>query len=210
MHVPARLRSARAVWLRPVALVAALLAGCGGSGSSGFDPAGFEAPLIEQAIAEMRCVEGASDLLICPSGATVHDPNNGMPSPGPTDLRVDASVERGAVDCNASGCTFQVHVSLEGLPAGAEARVAVRAAAAERWSVGAPLVLQASTDAPGVVEPVGGPLTAGVAPGGDVQVAVLVFLPPLGDVPAEVAELRETGARYAFVLAPVPVRTASP
>lgn len=186
----------------PGLLLALGLAACGGSGSSGFDvtPGAFEAPLIERAIAEQRCVAGEGELLICPSGVPVPDPDGGMHTPSPGALRVDAGLES-EVDCNASGaCMLVLGVAVEGLPEGAEVRVALRAADDAPWRVGEPLVLPVSSAEGGVVTPVGGDLTGGVVPGDAVQVAVLVFVPPLGEVPVEVSALSETGARYAFVL----------
>lgn len=176
-----------------------LLAACGGSGSSGFDvaPGASEAPLIERAIAENRCVEGEGGLLICPSGVPAPGPDGGMHMPGPSEVSVEVGFA-GEVDCGAGdGCTVPVTVATEGLPEGAQLRIAVRASGAEVWQVGDPLALQSSSAGDDVVTSVA------VEPTGAAQVAVLVFLPPLGAVPAEVKELRETGASYAFVLAPL-------
>ncbi|MBY0276300.1 hypothetical protein K2Z84_13220 [Candidatus Binatia bacterium] len=185
----------------PGLLIALALAACGGSGSSGFDvtPGAFEAPLIERAIAEQRCITGDGELLICPSGVPVPDPDGGMQTPSPGALRIDAGLES-AIDCNAGGdCMLSIGVRIEGLPEGAEVRVAVRAADGAPWRIGEPLVEPATSG--GVVTPVDPELAGGaVMPGDQVQVAVLVFVPPLGDVPVEVSALSETGARYAFVL----------
>jgi hypothetical protein len=186
-------------------VVSLLLASCGGSGSSGFDIApGIEAPLIDRAIAEHRCVDGDDGLLICASGVSVPDPVGGTPSPSPQDLRVDAGLV-GEVDCGQSACMLSIGLTIDGLPAGADVRLAVRSSDADTWQVGQPLALSSAAggDPAIAVVPVEGDLVAGSRPGDDVQVAVLIFLPPLGDVPSEVAELRESGARYAFVLAPV-------
>lgn len=187
-------------------LLTVLLAACGGSGSSGFDVApGLEAPLIERAIAEQRCVEGDGGLSICASGVPVPNPDGGMHTPGPGELRVDASFA-GEVDCGPTGgCATSLEVAIAGLPVGAEVRIAARSAGASFWRVGEPIEVQSSAGGGAVVAPVGSELVGDAAPGDEVQIAVLVFVPPLGDVPAEVAELRETGARYAFVLAPVPL-----
>ena len=185
-------------------LLTVLLAACGGSGSSGFDvaPGGFEAPLIERAIAENRCVAGADDLLICPSGVPVPDPNGAPPAPGPAELRVDAGFA-GEVDCTSDGCMASLGVTIDGLPAGAQVRVAVRSAGARVWRVGEPLAVSSAGGSVGVVAPVVGEAGGETAAAEEVQVAVLVFVPPPGEVPANVHELHETGARYAFVLAPV-------
>lgn len=183
----------------PALLFLTALAACGGSGSSGFDvaPGGFEAPLIERAIAENRCVAGDGGLLICPSGVAAPGPDGGMHMPGPSEVSVEVGFA-GEVDCGASdGCTVPVTVSIDGLPDGAQLRVAVRASGSDVWQVGDPLAVQSSSTGEGVVTPVA------VEPNGEAQVAVLVFVPPLAAVPAEVKELRETGASYAFVLAPL-------
>ena len=202
------MRGQRSVFLL---MLLALLGGCGGSGSSGFDPAGFEPPLIEEAITTQRCVPGDGELLICPSGATVPNPIGGVPSPGPDDLRVAAGFER-SIDCDplaAPVCDLSIAIETEGLPAGAVLRLALRVVPEQRWRIGGPLAVGPSSGGPGVVAPVEAELAGDVGPEGELQIAVLVFVPPLGEVPAEVAELRETGARYAFVLAPMPVTDAS-
>lgn len=180
-----------------------LLAACGGSGSSGFDVApGLEAPLIERAIAENRCVEG-DGLLICPSGVPAPGPDGGMNVPGPSEVRVEAGFA-GEVDCDASSsCTLPVTVSTETLPPGAQLRVAVRSTDPDVWQVGEPIEVEPSNEGDVVVTPVEVGIAGDPAPGGEAQVAVLVFLPPLGPVPAQVMELRETGASYAFVLPPL-------
>ena len=184
-------------------LLAVLLAACGGSGSSGFDvaPGGFEATLIDRAITENRCVDGADDLLICPSGVPVPDPQDPM-LPGPDELRVDAGFA-GEVACTSEVCTVSLGVTIEGLPAGSEVRVASRSAGTDVWRIGEPLAVSSSGGGNGVETPVVGSAGGEAMAGDEVQVAVLVFVPPLAPVPAEVAELSETGARYAFVLAPV-------
>jgi hypothetical protein len=191
--------------LLAIVLSSALLAACGGSGSSGFDVApGFEAPLIQRAIDEHRCVAGDDELLICASGVSVPDPVGGTPSPSPHELRVDAGLV-GEVDCQQRACMVSVGVTIAGLPAGAEVRLAVRPAGDDAWHVGETLALSSAIDGePTVaVAPVGAELVGGSRPGDQVQVAVLIFVPPLGEVPSEVVALHETGARYAFVLAPV-------
>ena len=162
-----------------------LLAACGGSGSSGFDvtPGGLEAPLIERAIAENRCVEG-DGLVICPSGVAA--PDGGMNTPDPSGPGVEADFAF-AVECNPGElCTLSLDLTTASLPPGAEVRVAVR-----------------PTDGDSTVTPVSVELPGVTMPDGEVQVAVLVFVPPLGPVPSQVKELRETGASYAFVLPPV-------
>jgi hypothetical protein len=124
-----------------------------------------------------------------------------MNAPGPSEVRVEAGLA-GAVECGVAGaCTVPVAVATEGLPEGAQQRVAVRASGSEVWQVGEPLDVQPASGGDPVVTPV--ELAADAAPGEEVQVAVLVFVPPLGPVPAEVRALSETGARYAFVLAPI-------
>lgn len=177
------------------------LAACGGSGSSGFDlsPGALEAPLIERAIAEQSCVAGRDDLLICPSGVPAPGPDGGVP--GPSDVRVEAGFAS-EVDCGiGDGCTLPIAVSTDGLPEGAQLRIAVRASTSNAWQVGEPIEAQPASGADEVVTPV--ELAGDPAPGEEVQVAVLVFVPPFGDVPPEVDALSETGARYAFVLSPV-------
>ncbi|MBM4246430.1 MAG: hypothetical protein FJ148_21985 [Deltaproteobacteria bacterium] len=183
-------------------LLLTVLAACGGSGSSGFDigPGGFEATLIGRAITENRCVEGADDLLICPSGVPVRQ---GDPTLlGPNELRVDAGFA-GEVDCTSDVCMVSLGIAVEGLPAGAVVRVAVRAAGADVWHIGEPLAVSSAGGGHGLETPVVGGAGGDAMAGDEVQVAVLVFVPPLDPVPAEVEELSESGARYAFVLAPV-------
>jgi len=185
-------------------LLTVLAAACGGSGSSGFDvgPGGFEATLIDRAIAENRCVEGADDLLICPSGVPVPVRQGDPTLPGPNELRVDAGFA-GEVDCTSDVCMVSLGIAVEGLPAGAAVRVAVRSAGAGVWRVGEPLAVSSAGGGDGLETPVLGGAGGEAMAGDEVQVAVLVFVPPLGPVPAEVSELSETGALYAFVLAPV-------
>jgi len=185
--------------------------GCGGSGSSGFDPSFSESVLIEQAIDEQRCVPGDGALTICPSGATVPNQAGGVPSP--SDVRVSANVERADfVDCGGAGdvaaCSVTVGVEAEGVPPDAEIRIASRLLPDGRWSVGGPLEVAASNDGPSMLAPVTVELADGAGAARSVQVAVLVFRSPPADVAAEVDELRETGASYAFVLAPVPITSA--
>ncbi len=194
------MRARRAVLL----LLPALLAACGGSGSSGFDPAGFEGPLIERAIVEQRCIDGDDGLIICPSGAAVPEPAGGLPNPGAADLRISASVADGAVDCrpDEAACTLAVAVGTENLPQNAELRLAARIAPDGRWQLGAPLPVAQFHDGTGTLGPVPLGLAGELAPGEAIQVAVLLFVPPPGELPGEVAELRETGALYAFVLQP--------
>lgn len=185
---------------RLVLFLTALLAACGGSGSSGFDVApGLEAPLIERAIAENRCVEG-DGLLICPSGVAA--PDGGMNTPDPSGPGVEADFAF-AVECNPGAvCTLSLDLTTASLPPGSEVRVAVRTTDGDVWHVGDPIELAPATDGDAAVTPVSVELPGVTTPEGEVQVAVLVFVPPLGAVPSEVQELRETGASYAFVVAP--------
>ena len=178
-----------------------LLAACGGSGSSGFDvtPGGLEAPLIERAIAENRCVEG-DGLVICPSGVAA--PDGGMNTPDLSGPGVEADFAF-AVECNPGElCTLSLDLTTASLPPGAEVRVAVRPTDGDVWHVGEPIGIAPTTDGGSTVTPVTVELPGVTRPDGEVQVAVLVFVPPLGAVPSEVQELRETGASYAFVVAP--------
>jgi len=187
------------------------LAGCGGSGSSGFDPAGFEMLLIEQALDEDRCLHGDGELLICPSGAAVPDPIGGLPQPAPADLRVVARFERGSPHCDPTdaACGTRVRIETEGLPQDAQVRLALRVVPDGRWRVGEPLAVASADGRGAIVAPLEAELAGDALATDDVQVAVLVFVPPAGDLPAEVDELRATGARFAFVLAPMPLRDAS-
>jgi len=195
-------------------LLLAALAGCGGSGSSGFDPAGFEMLLIEEAIAKQQCVRGREEqaLLICPSGATVSDPVGGLPGPAPADMRVVAGFERNGLHCGATdepSCGLSVAIETTGIPSGAELRLALRIPPDGRWSVSAPLSVRSQDGDGVVVAPLEAQLAGDAGPADEVQIAILVFVPPLGDVPPEVDELRETGASYAFVLAPRPLADGS-
>jgi hypothetical protein len=189
----------------------AVLAGCGGSGSSGFDPSGLEPPLIQQAIDQQRCLRGESGLVICPAGLAVPAPSSGLPSPG--ELLVDASVERAAGHCGAGAapgaCSLTLTVSTEGMPPGGEIRVALRAVPDGRWRVGEPLQLATAADGTATALPVTLELASFAGAADGVQVAVLLFPGPAA-VPALVAELGATGATYAFVLPVLPLTGASP
>jgi hypothetical protein len=183
-----------------------LLAGCGGSGSSGFDSSFAEGALIDRAIAEQRCVQGDGDLTICPSGAAVANPIGGLP--GPSELRIVATLGGdGMVACSgpggASPCSLQVDVATDGLPPGAEVRLAVRVVPGP-WSVGPALAVQPQAGGMGVVAPVTVDVAGAQGPDA-AEAAVLVFRAPLAAPPAPVDELRTTGASYAFVLPAVPV-----
>lgn len=194
-------------------LLAALLAGCGGSGSSGFDPSILEGMLIDEAITDQRCVDDVPagyDLPLCPSGVPVDDPVHGLPSPG--ELLVTVTLTGGSfVDCGIREgeevCRMSLDIETEGLPAGSELRVAARITPDGAWSVGPAIP----------VEPVNGnddlmrPVTFDFAPPGgaeqSLRVAVLVFLTSRPSVPSTVKVLTETGADYAFVAPPLPVTT---
>jgi len=196
--------------LLAVAALAAALAGCGGSGSSGFDPTFGEGLAIEQALEEGRCVE-YRELAVCPSGATAPSGPNG--APGTFEPRVEARVERaellacgtpepgapGAPDGDAGDCGLALALTVEGLPAGAELRLAVRLLPDGSWQVGPGIALSASDGDPAVV-----PATLDVRPTDAavdaVQVAVLVLAPPAPDPPSEVRELADSGATWAYVL----------
>jgi len=182
----------------------ALVAGCGGSGSSGFDPSFLEGLAIEQALGEQSCVPH-DELVICAAGVATPLPGSGAPGLG--ELTVDANVGAGGfAGCsraNLDACRLTIDVSAAGVPPGAELRVAVRLLPDGAWRIGDAFSLQAtnggSTDAP---TPVG----LDVGPRGpeqaEVQVAVLVFPVPAASLPAEVDVLATTGARWVFVLPP--------
>ena len=191
-------------------LLLALLAGCGGSGSSGFEPSFREGALIDQAIAEQRCVQGDGGLTICPSGALVPNPIGGLPNP--FDVRVVAALDQpDGVDCkpgdSGDECLLTLQIDTEGLPTGAEVRTAVRLLPGGAWLIGPALEVQAASDGSAMLAPVTVDL-AGADTADAVQVAVLVF----GEAPAspteEVSELAASGADYAFVLPPVPITPA--
>lgn len=191
-------RTMRVRRLASLLVLTIALAACGGSGSSGFDVApGLEATLIERAIAENRCLE-EDELVICPSGVA---PDGGV-TPDPSGPRVEADFQL-AVECDPGDvCTLSLGITTESLPPGSEVRVAVRASGADVWHVGDPVEIAPASDGDVAVTPVSVELPGVTQPNREVQVAVLVFVPPLGPVPAEVQELRETGASYAFVVAP--------
>jgi len=186
-----------------VVLATLLVAGCGGSGSSGFDPSFLEGLAIQQALDEGRCV-AYRELEVCPSGAAVPGAPGGFP--GAPDVRIDVQVERADVaDCAGGGdagarCAFAVVVATDGLPPGAEVRLAARLLPDGAWQLGAPLAVP-SADGSGAallpatleVRPTDGAVDA-------VQLAVLVFASPPGALPAEVDELASTGASWAFVV----------
>jgi hypothetical protein len=177
-------------------LLSALLAGCGGSGSSGFDVS----PLIED-----EAISGALEsgecgthegLEICPAvDSTGAIPGN----PGPI-----ATPERGVVfdvppedglACQqdaGDGCAFTLFFHSIGLPAEAAYRVAVRPVAPEPgdWVVGADLVTAGSAERISIAIPPGAT---------SVQVALLTFEGGNDAAPGGVRTLAETGASYAFV-----------
>jgi len=175
-------------------ILAAILAGCGGSGSSGFDVSPLvEESVIAAAIDSGECGEHLA-LTICPAV----DSTGAVPGhPGPI-----AAPERGVVfevpatdslDCqaNANGeCAFTLFFQSNGLPEELSYRVAVRSLASDgRWIVGEGVV------APGHPAQISVSLPAGAT---TVQIALLAYLGNDG-VSGEVAALAETGAAFAFV-----------
>lgn len=175
-------------------ILAAVLAGCGGSGSSGFDVS----PLVEEsviagAIDSGECGEHLA-LTICPAV----DSTGAVPGhPGPI-----AAPERGIVldlpatdslDCQGGAdgqCAFTLFFQSNGLPEELSYRVAVRSlASGAGWLVGEDVV--APTDAARISVS----LPAGAT---TVQIALLAYLEDAG-VAGEVTALAETGAAFAFV-----------
>ncbi|HEY8516241.1 MAG TPA: hypothetical protein VIS07_12065 [Candidatus Binatia bacterium] len=179
--------------------VLASLPGCGGSGSSGFDPAFLEGLVIEQALDGRTCLPH-DELVICAAGASAGGPPN---LPGLDALSIDGRVDReafeGCLRARGEACRLDMELTGQGVPEGAELRLAVRLLPDGVWRVGAPFQLPVM---PGTVAPTRADLEVG--PLGDdvrgLQVAVLVFAAPR-DVPQQVGELARTGARWAFVVA---------
>ncbi|MEW6268608.1 MAG: hypothetical protein AB1689_04845 [Thermodesulfobacteriota bacterium] len=188
-----------AAWWASLAALAAVL-GCGGSGSSGFDPAFLEGLVIEQAIEQQTCLP-RGELTICAAGATSGVGPPGVPGVG--GLRLDATVDRSGYDaCARAGleaCRVNVGVTGEGVPAGAELRVAVRLVPDGAWQVGEAFDLPATSGPFDTPTPIPLDVRPSTDAGGELQLAVLVFVGPTA-VPSEVEELASTGARWAFVV----------
>ena len=189
-------------------LVLLLIAGCGGSGSSGFDLTSENAA-ITQALEGNRCV-ASGELTICPSGAS---PTLPSPSGQP---KIDIAVAPdGVVDCTPAGstttCSFLLPLTVQHVTPGTELRVAVRSAGKrEEWVVGDALEALSRLSAAVTVELGGG---ASDAPPVSFQVAVLVFAAPPSSVPDRVRELAASAADVAFVtgsLTPRPNAEAAP
>lgn len=193
-------------WLLSLTALA-LLAGCGGSGSSGFEPSpsGLEARVIEQAIAERSCLP-LGELTICAVGAAAPSMGN---APGVSDLVVDARVDRRGFDaCVRSGlgaCPIVVAVTGDGVPPDAELCLAVRLATDAPWQLGEPFRLPATNGPADAPTPVGLDVRPEDGDDAPLQVAVLVFAGASPPLPGEVEDLASTGARWAFVAVTSPL-----
>ncbi len=185
------------VWI--AILLAVVLAGCGGSGSSGFDngPAAEDAA-IRLALSEQRCVEHEA-VEFCPA-----DPRSpSVPGAPSVVTGLDGS---GAIHClqqvPGGSCTFTLPFVPEGFSEGAAFRVAARTLdPVASWTIG---------EVPAPPDQLGDPgLRASVAVtvpvtttdlGARLQLAVLVFLTPPGSVPGTLKELTHSGADLIFVI----------
>ena len=226
---PRRTRAWR--WLI-AALCAVGLAGCGGSGSSGFDGVAAENTAIDQALDTNGCVTERG-LTICASGevtptqptpepsptATVNSnatatptgtPGpcvaHAVPSPSPTatrpasqpgvDVQPDATdIANCLATADSQACTLRVGFVPVAAPVDAAYRAAVR---------------QRQPDSSWRILPVtGNEVEIVIAPDvAVVQTAILLYEREPGPVPAEVEVLSDSGADFAFVTAPVVVRSS--
>ena len=216
-------------WLLSVLVLAAC---AGGSGSSGFDNSpSAENAAISQALDQQRCVQRPA-LIICPADQETPSPlptptapgaATGTPVASPTPTvheptvtpqpRVDTGGidQSGGVDCAPSPvdntCRFTLPFAPQGFPLTAMVRIAVRTDETGRWTISSagppngPLAMP-SFDAPVAVG-------QAVGTGVPVQIAILVFLDFPAAIPAEVTELAESGADYAFVTPEISVRPAA-
>lgn len=139
---------------------------------------------------------------------------SGTPTPTPTALSpVATATPRGGVpgvDTALDGatavacvqgapdapCSFVLPFAPFGFPADAVYAVAVRVDGSGRWSIGPALAANGPTGS-SFDAPVAVPST--VSPGVTVQLAVLVFVPPLPAIPEDVQQLADSGASFAFV-----------
>jgi hypothetical protein len=211
------------------ALCAALLAACGGSGSSGFDGVASENTAIDQALDSNGCVTERG-LTICASGDVAIPPT---PPPSPTGTPISQS----------TGTPTPTGTPGRASPSPSPTRTATRppsqpgvdiqpdatdvancAATADSQScslrvvfvpISAPVdaayraaVRQRDPDGPWRILPVtGNQVDIVIGPEvAVVQTAILLYERDPGPVPAEVEVLSATGADFAFVAAPLVVR----
>jgi hypothetical protein len=181
------------------ALTALLLCACaGGSGSSGFDisPAAENAA-IEQALADQACVD-LGPLQICPSDV-----------PLPAAEQVDTGLDRDTpLPCAqldpSSACALQIPIAPLGFPPEAVFHLAARPLDGAAWQIGPAAVLGGPTSPanPVLDAPVDVPVSSAPNMSGQpiaLQLAVLVYLTPPAELPAEVELLSDSGADFAFV-----------
>ncbi len=137
-----------------------------------------------------------------PPPAATATPRSGAPG---VDTALDGAT---SVACTRVGadapCTFVLPFVPFGFPADAVYAVAVRVDSSGRWSVGPALTANGPAEGSSFDAPVAVPSTQ--APGGTVQLAVLVFLPPAPALPEEVQQLADSGASFAFVTSEVAVQ----
>jgi hypothetical protein len=185
-------------------LLLLLCAGCGGSGSSGFDVTSEDAA-IARALEGNRCV-ASGDLTICANGASPT-----VPSPtGQPRIEIGIAPD-GVVDCvrasDEATCSAAVPIATHQVAPGAEIRVATRGpGAASDWLVGSALEPLPQLSAAVTIDLGAGAAGTPLAP---LQIAVLVFAGPTPDVPARVPALASTAADFAFVSAPLTARPSS-
>ena len=137
-----------------------------------------------------------------PPPAATATPRSGAPG---VDTALDGATSVACTQVAANApCTFVLPFAPFGFPADAVYAVAVRVDSSGRWSVGPALTANGPAEGSSFDAPVAVPATQ--APGGSVQLAVLVFLPPVPALPEEVPQLADSGASFAFVTPEVAVQ----
>src|SRR5262245_44958022 len=201
----------RRCWLMR-ALLLVSLAGCGldgGRGSSGFDIS--ENAAISHVLETQECL-GLGQLTICPADqeqmapptptAVTPTPTPGIgptatPTPG-TAPRIDTGVAAGAsIACIRPSLDAPCNLSFEfvttGFPAGTTFGVASRLSMESVWQLAATPVLDATSNPPRYQSMIAVQLTPETVEA-QIQFAVLAFLNPPADIPAEFSELWRSGA----------------
>ena len=203
-----------------VALLAALLAACGGSGSTGLISP--ENAVLGEVRRDGTCVTSGAMVTYCatgspdavsPAGASASGPAPVVPAPTPTSGGVPTSSPRptsaGAsptaaasagptpqpTPCRGSGCAESVELQfvVHGLPAGAACALAARIARSDSaWSTGE---LVAAGGATRTITPA---LPADVGPGA-VEVALLCFDARPQALPRSIAMLADADPDVVFV-----------
>lgn len=176
-------------------LLIALLGGCGGSGSSGFDLAPqAEDANIDRALQEKRCI-AEGELAICPADQTLVVPN--PPGSHPLGDPVQLDVASAPIDIrgcsSATVCTLEIRFSASGIPAGATYQPAARRSDDRGWTLGA--AIQPQSPSEDEVR-----TSIDVAPQDiEQQLAVLIYLDGEAAAAGEIATLYQSGADLAFI-----------